>query len=185
MRKIIAGINITIDAFCDHTAAIADDELHEYYNDMLRQAGTMIWGRTTYQLMENFWPTLVANPSGDKAADDFAVLADNIHKIVYSRTLNEVTWNNSELKNELNKDDIIALKQQPGKNILVGSPSLIVAFTQLGLIDEYQLCIHPFIVGKGLTLFKNINEQVDLKLLENRTFKSGVIAVRYHVITSG
>lgn len=143
MRKIIAGINITLDALCDHTAGIADDELHLHYNNMLKEADTMIWGRTTYQLMESYWPTLVDNPSGNRAMDEFAVLADNIHKIVYSRTLKEVTWRNSEVKNELDKEDMLALKQRPGKDILVGSPSMIVAFTKLGLVDEYQFCIHP------------------------------------------
>ncbi len=183
MRKIIAGINITLDAICDHTAGIADEELHQHYNDLLKTADTMIWGRTTYQLMEDYWPAVAKEPTGNKPIDEFAVLADNIHKIVYSRTLNEVTWNNSELKKELNKEEIIALKQQPGKNILVGSPSLIVAFTELGLVDEYQLCIHPVIQGKGLPLFKNITGKVDLKLLNTKTFQSGVVAMYYEPTT--
>lgn len=179
MRKLIASINITLDAISDHTAGIVDDELHQHYNDMLKDADTMIWGRTTYQLMEDYWPALVGNPSGNQMMDEFAVLADNIKKIVYSRTLNKVTWRNSELKHELNKEDIIALKQQPGKNILVGSPSMIAAFTELGLVDEYHLCIHPVILGKGLHLFKDITDKVDLKLLGTKTFGSGVVAMYY------
>ena len=179
MRKIIAGINITLDAICDHTAGVTDDKLHQHYNDLLKTADIMIWGRTTYQLMESYWPTLIDNPSGNSTTDEFAVLADNIHKIVYSRTLNDVTWKNSELKKELNREEIIALKQQHGKDILVGSPSLIVAFTELGLVDEYQFCIHPLILGQGLPLFKNITEKVDLKLLNTKTFNSGVVAMYY------
>jgi dihydrofolate reductase len=179
MRKVIAGINITIDAFCNHDAAIADGELHQHYNQLLKDADTMIWGRVVYRMMESYWPTLVDNPSGDAQSDEFAVLADNIHKIVYSRTLKEVTWKNSELKSELNKEDIIALKQQPGKNILVGSPSMIVAFTQLGLIDEYQFCIHPIILGEGLPLFKHIKERIDLKLLDTKIFASGAVVMYY------
>jgi dihydrofolate reductase len=179
MRKIIAGLNMTLDGFCDHTAGIADDEIHEHYNEVLRNAGTLIYGRTTYQLMESYWPTLVANPSGNKAEDDFAVLMDNIDKIVYSRTLTSVDWKNSTLRSEIKPDEIEALKQQPGKDIYVGSPSMIVQFTNLGLIDEYRLLVHPVILGKGLTLFRNIQEKVDLKLTNTKTFTNGVVGLYY------
>jgi dihydrofolate reductase len=181
MRKLIAALNMTLDGFCDHTAAIADDEIHEHYNQVLANADTLIYGRTTYQLMESYWPTLVQHPSGNKPEDDFAVLIDNINKIVYSRTLDDVDWKNSTLKNEIVKDDILTLKQQPGKNILVGSPSMIVEFTNLGLIDEYQLLIQPIILGKGLTLFKNIRERVDLNLSKTETFGCGVVGLYYDV----
>jgi len=179
MRKLIAGINMTLDGFCDHTAGIADDEIHEHYSDVLRNADTIIWGRTTYQLMEGFWPTVATNPTGDKAIDDFAVVVDNISKIVYSRTLDHVDWRNTTLKNELIKEEIMDLKQQPGKNILVGSPSMIVAFGKLGLIDEYQLAVHPVVLGSGLPLFKNVKDKIDLNLIKTKTFKSGVVALYY------
>jgi len=179
MRKVIAVLNMTLDGFCDHTAGIADDEIHEHYNQVLANADTLIYGRTTYQLMESYWPTLVQNPSGNKAGDDFAALIDNIHKIVYSRTLDHVDWKNSTLKNKIVNEDILALKRQPGKNILVGSPSMIVAFTNLGLVDEYQLLIQPIILGSGLTLFKNIQERVDLKLTNTETFGCGVVGLYY------
>jgi dihydrofolate reductase len=182
MRELIAGINMTIDGFCDHTAVIADDELHQHYNDLLSTADTMIWGRKTYQLMENFWPSAVKEPTGNKPMDDFAVLIDDMPKIVYSRTLDHVDWKNTTLKNELVKEEILALKQQTGKNILVGSPSMIVAFTQLGLVDEYQLCIHPVILGSGLPLFKNINESISLQLLRTKTFGSGAVTLYYESV---
>ena len=179
MRKLIAGINMTLDGFCDHTAVIADQEMHEHYSDLLKSAGTMLWGRTTYELMESYWPLVAKEPTGDKATDEFAVLADNIHKILYSRTRTSVDWNNSELKHEISKDDILKLKQQDGKAILAGSPSIIVQLTQLGLVDEYQLCIHPVILGHGLTLFKNITDRIDLKLLKTKPFKSGAVVMYY------
>src|SRR5512138_2472723 len=138
MSKIIAAINMTLDGFCDHTAGIADDELHEHYNELLRSGGTLLYGRITYQLMESYWPSLVKNPSGSKPEDDFAVLIDNIPKIVFSRTLKNVSWKNTKLKKEIIKEEISELKHQADKNILVGSPGLIAAFTQLELIDEYQ-----------------------------------------------
>ena len=80
MRKIIAAINMTLDGYCDHTAVIADDELHEHYNELLRNAGALLYGRITYQLMESYWPTVVKNPTGNKPTDDFAVLIDNAQR---------------------------------------------------------------------------------------------------------
>src|SRR5687767_15257091 len=152
MRKLIAAMNMTLDGFCDHTAMIAEEEIHEHYNGLLRNAGTLIYGRITYQLMESYWPTVVKNPTGNKATDVFAVLIDNISKIVYSRTLKNVDWKNTTLKKEIIKEEVLELKQSRSqspvnnggsKNILVGSPSLIVALTQLDLIDEYQLSVQP------------------------------------------
>src|ERR1700722_6707603 len=139
MRKLIAGINMTLDGFCDHTAMIADDETHEHFNELLLNAGTILWGRTTYQLMESYWPAILKSPTGNKPEDEFAVLVDHISKIVFSRTLQHVDWKNTTLKKNIIKEEIIELKQQAGKNILVGSPSLIVALTQMSLIDEYWL----------------------------------------------
>jgi len=179
MRKLIAAINMTLDGFCDHTAGSPDDEIHEHYNELLRNSGALIYGRTTYQLMESFWPTLVKEPSGNKAMDDFAVLMDNIPKIVYSRTLKTVSWNNSTLKHEIIKEEIEALKGQAGKDIGVGSPSMIVALGNLGLIDEYQICILPIILGNGLVLFKNIKDRVDLQLLNTKTFGNGSVIHYY------
>ena len=179
MRKLIAAINITLDGFCNHTAMIADEEIHQHYNELLSNADTLIYGRITYQLMESYWPSVVKNPTGNKPMDEFAVLIDNISKIVFSYTLQHVDWKNTKLKNKIIKEEILELKQQAGKNILAGSPSLIVALTQLDLIDEYQLCIHPVILGDGLPLFKNINDRIDLKLLKTKTFDCGAIMIYY------
>jgi len=179
MRKVIAAMNMTLDGFCDHTAMIADEEIHEHYNDLLRNAGTLIYGRITYQLMESYWPTVVKNPTGNKPMDDFAVLIDDLPKIVYSRTLKNVVWKNSTLKKEIIKEEIIALKYQTGKNIVVGSPSLIVTLSQLNLIDEYQLGVQPTILGSGLTLFKNITDRIDLKLFKTKTFGCGAVMLYY------
>ena len=181
MRKLIAAMNMTLDGFCNHEAMVADDEIHEHYNDLLRNAGTLIYGRITYQLMESYWPTVVKNPTGDKSMDDFAVLIDDIPKIVYSRTLKNVVWKNSTLKKEIIKDEILELKQQAGKPIVVGSPSLIVALANLGVVDEYQLSIQPTVLGSGLSLFKNIRDRVDLKLLKTKTFGCGAVTHYYEV----
>jgi len=178
MRKLIAAINMTIDGFCDHTAGIADDELHQHYADLLGTADTILYGRITFQLME-YWRTVVKNPTGNPATDEFAVIIDKIPKIVFSHTLKNVEWESAKLANRDLEEEVSAMKQQPGKDILVGSPSLIVALTQLGLIDQYQLCVHPVILGKGLPLFKNINDKITLKLLKTKTFSSGAIILYY------
>lgn len=178
MRKLIAAMNMTVDGFCDHTVGIADDEIHDHYTELLRSADIAIYGRKTFQLME-FWPTLLANPSGNRAMDDFAVAMDDIHKIVYSRTLESTDWKTAELKREIVRDEIVELKQQAGKDILVGSPSMIIQLGNLGLVDEYQLAIHPIIVGSGLQLFKDVNDRIDPRLLKTKTFGCGVVIHYY------
>ena len=179
MRKLIAAINMTLDGFCDHTALIADEEIHQHYNELLCNADTLIYGRITYQLMESYWPSVVKNPTGIKPTDEFAVLIDNISKIVFSRTLKNVDWKNTKLKKEVIKEEVLELKQQAGKNILVGSPSLIVALSQIDLIDEYQLAVQPIVLGSGLPLFKNIRDRIDLKLLKTKTFGCGAVTLYY------
>lgn len=182
MRKLIAAINMALDGFCDHTAMIADDEIHQHYNELLSNADTLIYGRITYQLMESYWPTVVKNLTGNKPTDEFAVLIDNISKIVFSRTLQHVEWKNTLLKKEVIKEEVLELKQSlngGSKNILVGSPSLIVALMQLDLIDEYQLSIQPIILGNGLPLFKNIKDRIDLQLLKTKIFGCGAVTLYY------
>src|SRR6187402_4011984 len=125
MRKVIAVMNMTLDGFCDHTVMIADDEIHQHYNELLKSGDTLLYGRITYQLMESYWPTVVKNPTGNKPIDEFGVLIDDISKIVFSRTLKNVEWKNSRVAKKGIKEEILDLKQQPGKDILVGSPSLI------------------------------------------------------------
>ena len=169
---------MTLDGICDHTAMIADDEIHQHYNELLSSAGIVLYGRITYQLME-YWATVVKNPTGIKSMDEFAVTIDNIPKIVFSNTLKNVEWKTAKLAKRDIKEEVLELKQQAGKNILVGSPSLIVALTQLDLIDEYQLCVQPIILGNGLPLLKNINDRINLKLLKTKTFSSGSITLYY------
>jgi len=170
---------MTLDGFCDHTVMIADDELHQHYNELLSNADTLLYGRITYQLMESYWPTVVKNPTGNKPMDEFAVLIDNISKIVFSRTLKNVDWKNVKLAKGGIKEEVFELKEQAGKNILAGSPSLIVTLMQLDLIDEYQLCVQPIISGNGLRLFKNINDRINLKLIKTKIFGSGSITLYY------
>lgn len=179
MRKLIATMNMTLDGYCDHTAGIADEELHQHYTELLHNAGALLYGRITYQLMEDFWPSLVKNPSGDKSMDDFAVAIQNVPKMVFSGTLNHVEWENTNLAKSSLEEEVSALKQQAGADIFVGSPSLIASLTRLNLFDEYQICVHPVIVGSGLPLFKNISERSVLQLVKTKTFGSGAIILYY------
>lgn len=175
MSRLIASINMTIDGYCDHTAGIPDEELHQHYTELLNLSGAMIYGRITYQLMESYWPALVRNPTGNKPLDEFAVAIQNIPKIVFSRTLTGVKWENTRLAKRELEEEVSELRKQPGKDILVGSPSMISALTKHELIDEYQLCIHPVIAGNGLPLFRSIGDSILLKLLKTKTLGSGAI----------
>jgi dihydrofolate reductase len=184
MRKLIGAINMTLDGYCDHTAIIPDEEIHHHYTDLLKNADDIIYGRITYQLME-YWVPFVENPSGNKSMDDFAIAIDQIHKIVFSHTMKNVTWRNTRLAKASIQEEVMSLKQKPGrKDILVGSPSLIIQSMNLHLLDELQLCVHPVIVGKGLPLFKNINDRTELKLLKTKTFKGGAVIFYYQPIQS-
>lgn len=181
MRKVIAAINITLDGFCDHTAGIPDEEIHLHYAELLGEGDVILYGRTTYQLME-FWRTILEKPSEDQSMKDFAAAIDAIQKIVFSHTLENLDWKTAKLATKSLKDEVAALQQQSGKDIFIGSPSLISALAELNLIDEYQLCIHPVIMGSGLTLFKNITDMKVLKLLKTKTFKCGAIILYYEPI---
>jgi dihydrofolate reductase len=171
---------MTLDGFCDHTAMIADEEMHQHYNELLKNAGTLIYGRITYQLMESSWPSIVKKPTGNKSIDEFAVTMDNIPKVVFSRTLQHVEWKTARLAKRDLTEEASELKQQPGREILVGSPSLIVSLMNLDLIDEFQLCVQPIILGNGLSLLKNIDHRIDLKLLKTKSLKSSGSIVLYY-----
>lgn len=178
MRKLIAGFNMTLDGYCDHTAIIPDGELHQYYTELIDNADIILYGRTTYHLMQ-YWQNILKNPSGEKSIDDFAVAIDKIKKIVFSHTLKNTGWDSAGLSDKPLKEKVLELKQQPGRNILVGSRSLIIQLLKLNLIDEFRLCVHPVIAGSGLPLFENMNDRTMLRLLKTRTFNSGAITLYY------
>jgi dihydrofolate reductase len=178
MRKIVAAINMTLDGFCDHTAIVPDEQIHQYYTDLLKEAGVILYGRITYELME-FWRPFVKNPSGEKSMDDFAMAINRLPKIVFSHTLKSVDWESAELATRSLEEEVLELKGQPGKDIFIGSRSLIVSLANRNLIDEYQLCVHPVVLGKGLPLFDNINDKMMLKLVKTKTFTYGAIILYY------
>lgn len=181
MRKLIAVINMTLDGFCDHTAGIPDEELHQHYAKLLDNADVILYGRITYQLMQ-YWQTLLKNPSGEKSMDDFAMAIDRIPKIVFSHTLKNTEWDSAKLSNKSLEETVLELKQSRdlgSSDILAGSRSLIIQLMKLNLIDEYQLCVHPVVAGSGLSLFENINDRTILKLIKTKTFSGGAVTLYY------
>jgi dihydrofolate reductase len=178
MKKVIAALNMTLDGICDHTAGIADEELHQHYSELINNAGIILYGRTTYGLMQ-FWQTLVQHPSGNKSMDDFAISIDNIQKLVFSNTLKDTGWHSAALAKRPLEEEVSERKQQPGKDILVGSRSLIIQLLNSHLIDEFQICIHPVIQGKGLLLFDQVKDRIVLKLTNTKRLSSGATVFYY------
>lgn len=169
---------MTLDGYCDHTAGIPDEEIHQHYAKQLGEADVILFGRITYELMQ-FWQTLVENPSGEEAMDDFAMAIDKIPKIVFSHTLENTGWESAKLANKSLEETVKELKQQPGRDILVGSRSLILQLMELNLIDEYQLCVHPVVVGSGLPLFENVKNRTIFKLIKTKIFSGGAVTLYY------
>ena len=172
---------MTLDGFCDHTAIMPDEEVHQHYTDLLNNGGVVLYGRITYQLMQ-FWQTLIKNPSGEKSMDDFAIAIDKIPKIVFSHTLKSTGWDSAKLANQSIEEEVAALKQSRNggsKDIFISSRSLIIQLMKLHLIDELQLCVHPVIAGSGLPLFENINDRTVLKLTKTKTFSGGAVTLYY------
>lgn len=179
MRRVIAAMNMTLDGICDHTAGIPDEDLHNHYTELLNNAGVILYGRTTYQLMQ-FWQTLLKNPSDEKSMNDFALSMDKIPKIVFSSTLKDTGWDSAKLATKELEQEVLELKQSDSsKDILVGSRSLIIQLINLNLVDEFQICIHPLLEGKGLPLFDKIKDRTVFKLLKTKTFGSGSIVLYY------
>ena len=172
---------MTLDGNFDHKAGIADEELHQHYTELLSTVDAVLYGRITYQLME-YWRTVAKKPSGEKAMDEFAVVMDDIPKIVFSNTLKNVNWHSAKLANQHLEELVSELKQQSGKDILVGSRSLIIQLLKLNLIDEFQLCIQPVLAGKGLQLFDNIENRTLLKLTKTKTFSGGAVLLYYELV---
>jgi dihydrofolate reductase len=181
MRNVIYAINLTLDGCCDHTKQVADEEAHEYFTNLMRDFDLLVFGRKTYQLMVPYWPDVAKDPSSTKADVEFARAFDSITKIVFSRSLASAEDKNTRIVRTNLRDEILKLKQEPGKNILVGGVDIPSQLMELGLIDEYRFVITPIIAGKGRRLFEgtNLPEKRQLKLVESKTFKSGSVALRY------
>jgi len=181
MRNIIFAINITLDGCCDHTKQVADQEIHEYFTHLMRDVDLLVFGRKTYQLMVPYWPDIAKSQSETKAENEFAQAFDSKKLVVFSRSLDSVEGKNTRIVRTNLHDEILKLKQEQGKSILVGGVDVPSQLTELGLIDEYRFVVMPIIAGEGRRLLEGVNlpEKCQLKLVESKTFKSGCVALRY------
>ncbi len=178
MRPLRYSINVTLDGCCDHRVGIADEDLHRHAVENITEADALLFGRVTYEMMEAAWR--LPAPAGARPAwmEPFARTIDAARKYVVSSTLDRVDWNAELLRGDLGTA-VQRLKQEPGKGLFVGGVTLPQALAELDLIDEYELVVHPRIVGHGPTLFAGLSRRIDLKLVNRVEFGSGAVAMRY------
>ena len=181
MRNVIFAINITLDGCCDHTKQIGDEETHEYFTHLMRDVDLLVFGRKTYQLMVPFWPEVAKDQSMTRASNEFARTFDSIKKVVFSRSLDSTEDKNTRIVRTSLHDEVVQLKREQGKNILVGGVDIPSQLIELGLVDEYRFVVAPIVAGEGRRLLEGVSlgEMVQLKLVDSKIFKSGCIALRY------
>ncbi|HSE34466.1 MAG TPA: dihydrofolate reductase family protein [Pyrinomonadaceae bacterium] len=181
MRNVIFAINTTLDGCVDHTKQVADDETHEFFTNLLREVDLGVFGRITYQLMVPFWPEVARNQSMSQASNEFARAFVSINKIVFSRSLESAEDKNTRIVRTNLRDEILKLKQEQGKSILLGGVSIPSQLIELGLVDEYLFVVNPIVAGEGRRLLEGVSlpERLQLKLVESKIFKSGCVALRY------
>jgi dihydrofolate reductase len=178
MRPLRYSINVTLDGCCDHRVGIVDEDLHRHAVENIAQADALLFGRVTYEMMEAAWRAPA--PAGARPAwmEPFARTIDAARKYVVSSTLDRVDWNAELVRGDL-ETTVQRLKREPGNGLFVGGVTLPQALAELGLIDEYELVVHPRIVGHGPTLFAGLSRIIDLKLVSQLEFGSGAVAMRY------
>jgi dihydrofolate reductase len=180
MRPLRYSINVTLDGCCDHRVGIADEDLHRNARENIAHADALLFGRVTYQMMEEAWRLSTRTVTMPDWTEPFARTIDAAKKYVVSSTLDHVDWNAELVRGDLKKA-VQKLKSEPGRGLLTGGVKLPLALAELGLIDEYELVVHPRIVGHGPTLFAGISKRVDLKLVSRMEFGSGAVAMRYEL----
>lgn len=180
MRTVTFGMNISIDGYCDHTIFNPSEDLHDYFTAMMDDIDLLFFGRVMYQLMFPYWADVAKNQSGTEDQNRFAQRLTSIDKVVVSRSLNSA-GENTRIVRENPAEELLKLKQQPGKKILIDSVSLLPELIAAGLIDEFRLVVHPVIVGRGRLLLNvgSLQENLNLKLVDTQIFKSGCVAHHY------
>ena len=181
MRNVIYAINITLDGCCDHTKFNPDEDTFGYFTHLLRDVDLLVYGRKTYQLMVPYWPDIAKSQSETKADIEFAQTFVSKKKVVFSRSLASAEDENTRIVRTNLRDEILKLKQEPGKNILVGGVDIPSQLIELGLVDEYRFVVAPIFVGEGRRLLEGVSlrERLQLKLVESKIFESGCVALRY------
>ncbi|MCB1051364.1 MAG: dihydrofolate reductase family protein [Acidobacteria bacterium] len=178
MRPLRYSINVTLDGCFDHRHMVPDEDLHRNATENLAWADALIFGRVIYQMMENGWRGAGSINNRPAWMEPFAQTIDSAKKYVVSRTLTQVDWNAELVSGEV-LAFVHALKQQPGSGLLTGGVTLPFALAEAGLIDEYELVVHPSICGHGPALFAGLTQRLNLQLKDQKTFRSGAVALRY------
>ena len=182
MRPLRYSINVTLDGCCDHNAVPADEHLHRHAAEGIARADALLFGRVTYQMMEEAWREPArTGVRPDWMADwmePFARTIDAAKKYVVSRSLDRVDWNAELVRGDL-EQAVRRLKREPGRGLFVGGVQLPQALAELGLIDEYELIVHPRLAGHGPALFAGLSKPLDLKLVSRLELGSGAVAMRY------
>jgi dihydrofolate reductase len=178
MRPLRYSINVTLDGCCDHRAIPPDEDVHRHAAEILDQADALLLGRVTYEMMESAWRPPAAPGTRPDWMEPFAQTINAAKKYVVSDTLQQVDWNAELLGGDLGQA-VERLKQEPGQGISVGGVQLPLALTELGLIDEYELVVHPRLAGHGPTLFAGLSKPVDLLPVSRLEFGSGAVAMRF------
>jgi dihydrofolate reductase len=180
MRTVSFGMNISIDGYCDHTIFNPSEELLDYFTGMMDDVDLLFFGRVMYQLMFPYWSDVAKDQSGTAGENRFAQRLSAIDSVVVSRSLDSGDANTRIVRSNP-AAELLKLKQQPGKKISVDSVSLLPELIAAGLIDEFNLVVHPVIVGKGRQLLDagSLQEKLDLKLANTINFKSGCVALHY------
>lgn len=182
MRPLRYSINVTLDGCCDHRAVIADEELHRHAAENIERADALLFGRTTYQMMEAAWRLPARTGARPDSMPEwmmpFGKIIDAAKKYVVSRSLERVDWNSELLRGDL-KESVLRLKQEPGNGLFTGGVTLPLALAELGLIDEYEFVVQPVLAGHGPTLFAGLTKRIDLRLTSRMEFASGAVAMRY------
>ncbi len=185
MRKLILCMHTSVDGFVagpngEMDWIHVDDEIFDYAGYMTDDADTALYGRVTYQMMDNYWPTAADNPNASKHDIQHSTWYNSVEKVVFSKTLAESELNNIRIINDDINDEIQKIKNRNGKNILMfGSATAAHSLMQFNLIDEYWLFVNPVLLGEGIPLFKNINDKIAYKLGESKAFASGVVGLNY------
>jgi dihydrofolate reductase len=183
MRKLIYAINITLDGCCEHTKMLspiemADEKFLQHYMQLMREVDLSVYGRKTYELMVPYWPDIAKSHAETKAENEFADAFESINRVVFSRTLESADGKTRIVRGNL-REEVVKLKQEPGKNILVGGVSVPAQLTELGLVDEYRFVVQPIVVGEGRRLLEGLPQRLQLKLVESKSFGAGCVALRY------
>jgi len=180
MRKVIYAINITMDGCVDHTHGAPDEELMEYFTNLVRDADLFVYGRKTYELMVPYWPDVAKSDSETKSDKDFAEAFVSKKMVVFSRSLKSVEEEDTRIVRTNLRDEVLKLKQEPGKSILVGGVDIPSQLIALGLVDEFRFVVIPVLAGKGRRLFEGVSlEKLQLKLVESKIFESGAVVLSY------